>query len=192
MDPINIIIAFNIIATFGANVSSAKKGLKTKITKVKEKPKSYLQTLPVVLSTITLLALILGVFQRGTLAYTNEVQNIRIAGLIIYLIFSWLQIWSFKTLGENYSQEMVILREHFLVTKGPFKIIRHPQYLSQILIDLGAAAAVLSYIILPIAIIEIPFIIMRASFEDKLLLKHFKDSFEEYKKKSGFMIPFIG
>lgn len=192
MDPINIIIAFNIIATFGANVSSAKKGLKTKITKVKEKPKSYLQTLPVVLSTITLLALILGVFQIGTLAYTNEVQNIRIAGLIIYLIFSWLQIWSFKTLGENYSQEMVILREHFLVTKGPFKIIRHPQYLSQILIDLGAAAAVLSYIILPIAIIEIPFIIMRASFEDKLLLKHFKDSFEEYKKKSGFMIPFIG
>jgi hypothetical protein len=28
--------------------------------------------------------------------------------------------------------------------------------------------------------------------EDKLLSKHFKEEFSAYKKKSGFMIPFIG
>ena len=43
MDPINIIVALNILATFGVNVSSAKKGFRSSITAYKEKPKTYLQ-----------------------------------------------------------------------------------------------------------------------------------------------------
>ena len=63
MDPINIIIGLNIIASFGANVAGAKKGFKSSVIAVKERPVTYLQKLPLILSTITLVALILGVFQ---------------------------------------------------------------------------------------------------------------------------------
>ncbi len=192
MDPINIIVGLNIIATFGANVSGAKKGLRDKIGASKEKPNTYLQKLPVILSTITLIGLIIGVFQIGTLEYINEYNLIRYIGLASYLIFSWVQVWAFKTLGENYSQDILIKKNHQLVTGGPFRIIRHPQYVSQILIDLGGAAATLSYIVAPIAIIQIPFILLRASVEDKLMAKHFGNEFSSYKKKSGFVLPFIG
>ena len=192
MDPINIIVGLNIIATFGANVSGAKKGFKSKISDVKEKPKTYLQSFPVVLSTLALVALILAVFQVGTLEYTESYNTIRIIGLLIYLMFSWIQVWAFKSLGENFAQDILIKKNHKLVTDGPFKFIRHPQYFSQIFIDLGAAAATLSFIVAPIAIIQIPFIFLRASLEDKLLLKHFSDEFSTYKKKSGLIIPFIG
>jgi protein-S-isoprenylcysteine O-methyltransferase Ste14 len=193
MDPINIIILLNIIATFGANLTGAKKGLKSTVTPVKERPKTYLQKLPLALATITLVVLILSVFQVGTLGYSENLHlnNYRIAGLIIYLLFSWIQIWSYKSLGENYSQDVVIFKDHKLADKGPFKMIRHPQYLSQILVDLGGGFATLSYILIPIAIIQIPILIMRASFEEKLLSKHFKEEFEQYKKTRGFMIPFI-
>jgi len=34
-------------------------------------------------------------------------------------------------------------------------------------------------------------LVMRASYEEKLLGKHFKEEFETYKKSRGFMIPFI-
>lgn len=192
MDPINIIVGLNIIATFGANVSSAKKGFKAKLGSVKEKPNTYLQKLPVILSTITLIGLIIAVFQIGTLYYTAEYNTVRYVGLAVYLIFSWMQIWAFKTLGENYSQDILIKKDHELVTKGPFTIIRHPQYVSQILIDLGGAAATLSFIVAPIAILQIPFIILRASLEDKMLEKHFGDKFNSFKKRSGFILPFIG
>ncbi|MFZ2323534.1 MAG: isoprenylcysteine carboxylmethyltransferase family protein [Ignavibacteriaceae bacterium] len=192
MDPINIIISLNIIATFGANFSGAKKGVKDKVGVFKDKPKTYLQTLPLVFSTLTLVVLIISVFQVGTLEYKNENQTIRIIGLLFYLIFSWIQIWAFKTLGENYSQDIAIKKNHQLVTKGPFGIIRHPQYLSQMLLDLGAAVATLSFILAPLAIIQIPFLFMRASFEDKLLEKHFGDNFRAYKKKAGQLFPFIG
>jgi len=192
MDPINIIVGLNIIATFGANVSGAKKGFRDKVGASKEKPNTYLQKLPVILSTITLIGLIFGVFQIGTLEYITEYNLIRYIGLAVYLIFSWLQIWAFKTLGENYSQDILIKKNHQLVTKGPFRIIRHPQYMSQILLDLGGAAATLSYIVAPIAVIQILFILLRASVEDKLMAKHFGNEFSSYKKKSGFVLPFIG
>jgi protein-S-isoprenylcysteine O-methyltransferase Ste14 len=192
MDPINIIIGLNLIATFGANLGGAKKGIKDKVGVFKDKPKTYLQSLPLVLSTITLIILIVSLFQIGTLEYKTENQTIRVVGLAFYLTFSWVQIWAFKVLGDNYSQDIAIKKEHQLVTSGPFKIIRHPQYLSQILMDIGGAAATLSFILTPLALIQIPFLFMRASFEDKLLEKHFCDHFRSYKKKSGQIFPFIG
>jgi len=192
MDPINIFVAFNLLATFGANISGAKKGLKEKVTVHKEKPETYLQKFPLFLSAAAIIALILGVFQVGTLEYKSELENIRLAGLAVYVLFSWFQIWAYKTLGENYSQDVLILRNHSLITSGPFKYIRHPQYFAQILMDIGGGIATLSYIVIIIAILEIPFLIMRALFEEKLLAKHFKEKFSAYKSKSGFMLPFIG
>jgi len=192
MDPINIIIGLNIIATFGANVGAAKKGIKDKVGVFKDKPKTFLQTLPLVLSTIALVVLIVSLFQIGTLEYKTEYQTIRIIGLAFYIVFSWVQIWSTKTLGDNFSQDIAIKKEHHLVTNGPFKFIRHPQYLSQFLMDLCGAAATLSFILSPLALIQIPFLFMRASMEDKLLEKHFGENFRSYKKKTGMIIPFIG
>ena len=192
MDPINIIILLNVIATFGANVTGAKRGLKSTVSEVREKPKTFLQKFPPVVSMLSLVALILAVFQIGTLEYLEQFKAIRYIGLVVYLVFSWIQVWSFKTLGDNYSQDIMIKKNHELITKGPFKLVRHPQYLCQILLDIGATAATLSYIVGGFALIEIPIYLMRASMEDKLLAKHFAEKFSEYKKKSGFMIPFIG
>ena len=192
MDPLNIIIGLNIIATFGANVGAAKKGVRDKVGVFKDKPKTYLQTLPLVFSTITLLILILSLFQVGTMEYTNENQTIRIIGLVFYIVFSWVQIWATKVLGDNYSQDVALKKDHKLITNGPFKIVRHPQYLSQFLMDVGGAAATLSFVLAPIVLLQIPFLFMRASLEDKLLEKHFGDSFRNFKKKTGQIFPFIG
>lgn len=192
MDPINIIAGLNLIATFGANITGAKKGLKSTVTVAKEKPGSFLQKVPLGISVLTLIFFILAIFQVGTFSYKADYQSIRSVGLIIYLVFSWFQIFTIKALGDNYSQEVLIYRHHKLVTKGPFRFVRHPQYMSQILMDLGAGMATLSFLVVPLAVIEIPILIMRAILEEKLLNKNFKEEFINYKSKSGFMLPFIG
>ncbi len=190
MDPINIFVGLNLIATFGANISGAQRGLKEKLTVHKEKPKTYLQKLPLILSAASLVAIILGIFQVGTLEYKSEFEKIRIIGLIFYIGFSWLQIWAYKTLGESYSQDVLIMKDHKLVISGPFKLIRHPQYLSQILMDIGAGIAILSYLAIIIAIIEIPFLIMRAKLEEKILLKILKIIFLITRIKAASCFPF--
>ena len=121
-----------------------------------------------------------------------ENQTLRIIGLIVYLTFSWIQIWATKVLGDNYSQDIVIKKDHHLITSGPFKFIRHPQYFSQFLLDTAGAVATLSFVLAPLALIQIPLLFLRASLEDKLLEKHFGENFRNYKKKSGMFFPFVG
>ncbi len=195
MDPINLLVLINLIVSMSANLGGARKGLKTSITKVVDRPKTYLQKLPPNIAALILVLIIIGIFKIGTLSreYSDIFSSIRIIGLFLFIIFSWLQVWAYRSLGKSYAQDIVILKEHKLFTTGPFRFIRHPQYLSQILSDLGAGVALMSYLVIPIVLVfEIPFFIMRAAFEEKLLSKYFKEEFSSYKKKSGFMLPFIG
>jgi len=195
MDPINLLIIVNLIASISANWSGAKKGLKTSVTKVIERPHSYLQKLPPNISALILILIILGIFDIGNLSIKNDekYQMIRISGLIVFIIFSWLQVSAFKSLGNYYTQDIVILKEHKLIKSGLYKFIRHPQYLCQILSDLGAGIALFNYLIVPIVVlVELPLFVLRARYEEKLLEKYFKDEFINYKKHSGFFIPFIG
>lgn len=195
MDPINILVALNLFATIGANFSGAKRGLKTSLIEVREKPKTFLQNWPPNIAAVILVLIICSIFGLGVADYkkVDHFFSFRMTGFTIFLIFSWFQVWSYKTLGKNYSQDIVILKNHELVVKGPYKFIRHPQYLGQILSDLGASIALLSYLSLPLVLfLEIPLLIMRAQEEEKLLEKYFKNTYLSYKKKTGGFIPFIG
>ncbi len=192
---INILVAINLLVSMSANLSGAKKGLKTSITKVVERPTSFLQKIPPNVAAIVLVLTIISVFNIGTVTVANDSKffGIRIAGLAIFVVFSWLQVFAYKSLGSSYTQDVVILKGHKLFTAGIYRFIRHPQYLSQLLSDLGAGLALLSFLVVPaVLFFEVPLFIMRAALEDKLLEKHFGDEFSEYKKRSGFMIPFIG
>lgn len=195
MDPINILLGINLLLTMSANYSGAKKGLKTSVLKSIERPNTFLQKIPPNVAALIFVLTILSIFKVGTLSedFADKFYKLRLIGLAIYFVFSWLQVLAYKTLGKNYAQDIVIMKEHQLVTNGLFKFIRHPQYLSQILSDLGAGIALLSYLVLPMVLVfELPLFIARAIIEDKLLQKHFGEKFLQYKKKSGFMIPFIG
>lgn len=195
MDPINLLTAIILFISMTANWSGARKGLKTSITKVIDKPDTFLQKTPPNISAILLIIIIAGIFGVGTLSNQNElwIQIIRIIGLGMFAIFSWAQVISYKSLGNSYAPDIVILKDHKLYTKGIYKFIRHPQYISQVLSDLGAGIAIMSYLVVPVVLlIEIPLFMMRAFVEEKLMEKHFKNEYVEYKKRSGFVIPFIG
>ncbi|AFN73915.1 putative isoprenylcysteine carboxyl methyltransferase [Melioribacter roseus P3M-2] len=194
MDAISILVLINLIVSTSANWGGARKGLKTSITKATELPVTYLQKIPPNVSALVFVLIILSFFGVGILNdYADEKYlYIRTIGLLLYVVFSWLQIKSYKTLGDYYTQDIAILKNHQLVTKGPYKFIRHPQYLSQILSDLGAGLALGSFLIVPIALLlELPLFVLRAGLEDKLLEKRFGEEYLNYKKSTPFMIPFI-
>jgi protein-S-isoprenylcysteine O-methyltransferase Ste14 len=195
MDPINLITAINLFVSISANWSGAKKGIKTSITKLVERPKSYLQKLPPNISALILVITILGIFNIGSLPQNlkEEYSYLRIIGLLMFIIFSWLQVLSFKSLKNYYAQDVVILKEHKLISNGIYGVIRHPQYISQFLSDFGAGLALMNFLILPLALlVELPLFMMRANLEEKMLANHFGEEFKLYKKRTGFIFPFIG
>lgn len=195
MDPINLLVAINLFISMSANMSGAKKGMKSKLSNVLKKPKSYLQKVPPNTAALLLIIIIAAIFNLGV--FSNEIKEeyfvLRIIGLIVFVIFSWVQVLTYKSLGEFYAQDILIFKGHQLQQGGYYKVIRHPQYLSQILSDLGAGIALMGYVIIPVVLlIEFPLFILRAKFEDKLLESHFGDEFVTYKKHSGFILPFLG
>ena len=192
---INILVGIVLIVTLGANFSAARKGFKQTVTKYVFKPKTFLQQVPPNVSAFILILEILGVFHIGTLDTSGSEQYFyyRVGGLVLFALFSFVQIQAHKQLGKNYSQEIAIVKEHQLVKKGLYRFIRHPQYIGQVLSDLGAGIALAGFIILPLVIfVELPLFLMRARREDKMLENHFGDEWLDYKKKSGFILPFIG
>ena len=189
MDAINIISGIALVFSLYANSATTKGGLKGAVTKSEKKPKTYLQKTPLNISAMILVLQILGLFQIGTLEYRDNWQYFRIIGLLVFIIFSWLQVQSFKNLKENYSQEIIIKKNHNLVTTGYHKTIRHPQYIAQVISDLGLGIAICSYLVVPLILfIELPLFILRAKKEEELLQSYFGDKFNEYKKRSSFMI----
>ncbi|MEW6508712.1 MAG: isoprenylcysteine carboxylmethyltransferase family protein [Bacteroidota bacterium] len=195
MDPINFILAIILFVSISANWGGAKKGLKTSITKVIEKPKSFLQKSPPTVSALILIMIILGIFGIGTVSINNnnQFQIIRIIGLICFALFSWLQIVAYRSLGDSYAPDIVVLKNHKLQTRGVYRFIRHPQYLGQLLSDLSAGIALMSFVVVPmVLLLELPLFIIRAYEEEKILTNYFKDEYKSYKKKSGFFLPFVG
>ncbi|MCP8307253.1 MAG: isoprenylcysteine carboxylmethyltransferase family protein [archaeon] len=78
----------------------------------------------------------------------------------------------------------------FLITKGPYRYCRHPQYLSFIIIIFGIDLMFRSPLGIFITItLAIPSLVYRAKIEDRLLKKKFGTEWEEYAKKVGFLFP---
>jgi protein-S-isoprenylcysteine O-methyltransferase Ste14 len=195
MDPINVIVAVNLFVTMSANLSGAKKGIKSKLSNVHIRPNTYLQKVPPNIAALILILTIAAIFNLGTFGeeVKQEYFNERLIGVLLFVVFSWVQIVSFKALGKYYSQDILIFKGHILIKNGPYRMIRHPQYISHMLSDIGVGIALMGYLIIPVVIlIEIPLFLLRAKAEDQLLSEYFNEDFVEFKKKSGFIIPFVG
>jgi len=192
---INILVGIVLVVTLGANFSAARKGFKQTVTKYVIKPKTFLQQIPPNVAAFILILQVLGVFKIGTFEIDESEQffYLRVIGLVVFALFSFLQVQAHKNLGSNYSQEIAIVKGHQLVKDKFYKYIRHPQYICQVLSDLGAGIALAGFIILPLVIlVELPLFLLRARREDQLLENHFEEEWVNYKKKTGFIIPFIG
>ncbi len=55
---------------------------------------------------------------------------LRWCGLALIGLWGLLFVWTFRSLGKNLTDTVVIRKEHTLVTSGPYRYVRHPFYLA--------------------------------------------------------------
>jgi len=78
----------------------------------------------------------------------------------------------------------------FLITTGPYRFCRHPQYLSFIIMILAFDLMFRSVVgIVFTFTLSIPSTVYRAKVEDRLLRKKFGKEWENYADKVGFLFP---
>jgi protein-S-isoprenylcysteine O-methyltransferase Ste14 len=121
---------------------------------------------------------------RTSLAINVVSIFLALGGLIICL-------YSRKVLGSNWSREVLLKKNHELITVGPYRYIRHPIYSGLLMLFLGTALAIgnLGSII--------GFILLFFNFKQKyldeeaLMIRHFKKRYLRYMKKTRALIPFV-
>jgi len=113
-------------------------------------------------------------------------------GFILYLTGSLLILVARVQLGRFGTAELSTEQDHQLFTEGVYKYIRNPMYSGGLIATIGLCL-VFRCIITLIIVFTYTFMVyrMRLIEEERILLEKFGKQFEEYKRKTKKLIPFL-
>jgi protein-S-isoprenylcysteine O-methyltransferase Ste14 len=102
-----------------------------------------------------------------------------------------LMFWSVLDLGRQYSPEVTIQKDHQLVTRGLYRLIRHPRYLGLLILILGSALVFRSWIGIAADVILLGTLLWRIRDEEALLRGEFDAEWEAYCRRTKRLLPWI-
>jgi protein-S-isoprenylcysteine O-methyltransferase Ste14 len=116
-------------------------------------------------------------------------QTSLLTGIMLCLIGWTIAVWARLQLSENWSAWVTLGNGHQLIQKGPYAIVRHPIY-SGLLLALAGTAVVdgLLRSILGVLLIAIYWYYKSLS-EDQLLHYAFGSAYDEYRSRTGALVP---
>ena len=107
------------------------------------------------------------------------------AGLM--LAGTLLAAWSAVSLGRGFS---LLPQARTLVTRGPYRFVRHPMYLGGLLITLGEVWLRFSPLVLALNVAFVAAQLVRLRYEEELLEETFPE-YAAYRKRTSALIPGI-
>ena len=116
-------------------------------------------------------------------------RPVRWLGVALYILSTGLLLWTLRTLGPNLTDTVVTRRAHTLVTRGPYRWVRHPFYVCVALLAIGSTLAAASWFLGLLAVTFLSLIVMRTSIEEEKLVARFGDSYREYMRQTGRFWP---
>jgi protein-S-isoprenylcysteine O-methyltransferase Ste14 len=131
-----------------------------------------------------------GVGRRGAAAVPVALAT---AGLVIGLGSAGLALVAVRHLGKQWALQARLVEGHQLVTTGPYAYVRHPIYTA--MLGMLVATGLLTGALMPLAIGLVPFLVgtwIRTQREEALLRGQFGEAFEAYRRRAGWLLPFVG
>lgn len=110
-------------------------------------------------------------------------------GLALTFAGAAIAIWARINLGSNWSARITLKLDHELIRSGPYKYVRHPIYTGMITALLGTAVVVDEWrglLGMALAIVGLSF---KAQREEKFMQSEFGESYQEYRRRTGFLVP---
>lgn len=121
---------------------------------------------------------------RRTLTTGLIADAVALAGLLIML-------WARVVLAGNWSGGVVLKQDHELVTRGPYRFVRHPIYSGLLLLLLAWAiwaGGVRGFVFWGFAAV---LLWTKALAEEKLLTQHFGAGYRNYKARVKALVPYV-
>ena len=113
-------------------------------------------------------------------------------GALLSVLGLVIRITSILTLKQHFTYTVTEIEDHELIETGLYKIIRHPGYLGQVIIFIGAATSLSNW--LSIVLMFIPVLcgyLYRIRVEERFMIKQLGPKYLEYQKRTRRLIPWI-
>jgi protein-S-isoprenylcysteine O-methyltransferase Ste14 len=117
---------------------------------------------------------------------------LRWVGIALALAGTTLLVWTLRSLGKNLTDTVVTRREHTLVTRGAYRWVRHPFYVSVALFVVGVSLAAASWFFLGAGAVVLALIGIRTRTEEAKLEERFGEDYRAYKRQTGMFVPRFG
>ena len=114
-----------------------------------------------------------------------------VAGVVLTYAGIALAIWARFVLGKNWSAMVTIKEGHQLIQTGPYSVVRHPIYSGLLLAVMGTALAVGEIRGLVAAAIAFTAWLAKSRTEEAFLMEQFGSQYEEYRRRTRALVPFI-
>jgi protein-S-isoprenylcysteine O-methyltransferase Ste14 len=114
------------------------------------------------------------------------------AGLLLLLAGGGLRLHAIRTLARHFTSRVTLLENHALVREGAYRWVRHPSYLGQILILVGFGALLANAVSLVAApLFTTVALLLRIRVEERALAEHFGQAYEDYRRVTKRLLPFV-
>jgi protein-S-isoprenylcysteine O-methyltransferase Ste14 len=113
-----------------------------------------------------------------------------VPGTGVYAAGCVLRIGPMFTLKNRFRAPWTTQEQHYLVTTGFYRYIRHPSYLGAILAMLGWFLVFRCWIGFVVCLLLIPLAISEIRKEEKMLADEFGEEYAAYKRRT-WMLPFV-
>ncbi|MGV9011144.1 MAG: methyltransferase family protein [Flavobacteriales bacterium] len=123
--------------------------------------------------------------------FVEHTNTVGVIGLILAAAGAVLAIWSRYLLGRNWSVSVQKKQDHELISKGPYKFVRHPIYSGLLLLFTGNALIVGDYrAIIAVLIVFLSFW-YKLRKEERWMTEAFGEAYVEYAKGTRALVPGI-
>jgi protein-S-isoprenylcysteine O-methyltransferase Ste14 len=114
---------------------------------------------------------------------------VRWSGLFLGILTDFMLYWQFSSIGNNISPTVVTRQQHQLITRGPYRWIRHPLYTFGTLGYLAFALLAANWFIALMAVTVFGLLSIRLPQEEAALIAKFGDEYRFYMKRTGAFLP---
>jgi protein-S-isoprenylcysteine O-methyltransferase Ste14 len=115
--------------------------------------------------------------------------TIRGGGILLVWAAGLLAAWGLWSIGRQMSSQAEVRPDTALVTSGAFRVVRHPLYLSILLLWAGGTLALQSWLMAACTAALVPLFVARSRLEERMLLRHFGDAYAAYMRRVPLLLP---
>ena len=115
-----------------------------------------------------------------------------VAGMVLFVAGLLLRWWAIVTLGRFFTVDVTIEKDHELVERGPFRVMRHPSYTGVLLAFVGFALSLGNWVALIVILVPIvAAFIHRMNVEEDALSGALGQQYIDYMGRTKRLVPFI-